>query len=89
MKPVSPIAKGYEAQEIVYAKDQPEYQPLPALPVNDVAGTIITRWKLTWRERLAILFGRDVFLNVMTFGTPLQPVSLFIGKTPLHEEPAI
>jgi hypothetical protein len=31
MKPVTPVIPGSTAREIVYAKDQPEYQPLPAI----------------------------------------------------------
>lgn len=73
MKPVSPILEGYEKYEVVYAKDQPPYLPLPTVPIGDF---LLTRWKLTWRERLAALFGRDFFLWVMTCNKPLQPLRL-------------
>lgn len=76
MKPVSPVVEGFQSLEVVFAKDQPEYLPLPALPVNssDETGTVVTRWKLTWKERFRVLFGGDLYLWMLTFGKPLQPV---------------
>lgn len=61
--------------EIVFAKDQPEYQPLPAVVVQFQGGevAVITRWRLSLRERLRVLFGGSLWLQQMTFGKPLQP----------------
>lgn len=73
MKPVQPIVKGFEHLEVVYAKDQPEYLPLPALPLN-LGNLILTRWRLTWRERIRIFFHGDLYLQVHTFRNPLQPL---------------
>jgi hypothetical protein len=75
MTPQSPVVRGFESAEIVFAKDQPEYLPLPALPVNGNQ-LIITRWKLSRVERLRVLFHGDVYLWMSTFGKPLQPVKL-------------
>lgn len=75
MKAISPVVPGFEHLEIVLAKDQPEYAPLPALPVDD-AHKLITRWHLTWRERLQILFRGDLYLWIWTFGERVQPVAL-------------
>jgi hypothetical protein len=64
--------------EVVFAKDQPEYLPLPAsVHIN---GLVTTRWHFGWRERLAILFGTNLYLQVHTFRAPLQPVKLTIGE---------
>ena len=73
MRPVSlsPTAS-IDGMEVVYAADQPEYQPLPVWRWPD--GTLITRWRLTWRERIRALLGGDLYLQVMTFGNPLQPL---------------
>lgn len=76
MRPISPVVAGQHESEIVFAKDQPQYIPLPALPVED--GLMLTRWRFTWRERLQILFFCDLYLWIRTFGKPLQPVSLEI-----------
>ena len=78
MKPVSPIIPGVDLPETVYAKDQPEYQPLPVFKNTD--GTILTRWKLSFWERLKVLFSGDVYLFVMTFNKPLQPLQMQVEK---------
>jgi hypothetical protein len=67
---VKPIE--FQEQNCVYAKDQPEYLPLPAFKFQD--GLVICCWGLSWRERVkALLFGR-LWLSVMTFNKPLQPL---------------
>lgn len=76
MTPVSPIVTGFESQEVIYAKDQPQYTPLPALKCNDETGTVITKWRLSWRERIQVLFSGSIWLYLMTFDRPLQPVLL-------------
>ena len=58
-------------KEIVIAKDQPQYIPLPAIIAKPY---VFTRWKLSWRERLRILFSGNLWLTVLTFGNPLQPI---------------
>ena len=55
---------------IVIAKDQPEYRGLPAYVVGD-ATTFC--WKLTFKERLKLLWTGELWHTVLTFGRPLQP----------------
>lgn len=69
--PVLPSQKETQVLEITFAKNQPEYLPLPAIKVDD--GTVITRWKLTWKERIKVLFFGNLFLQQLTFNSPLQP----------------
>jgi len=73
MKPVdvSPSLP-IEGQHVVYAADQPEYQPLPVW--RKPGGEVISRWQFSWRDRLAVLFGRDLYVEVLTFNQPLQPI---------------
>lgn len=78
MQPVSPVIPGLDAFELVIAKDQPEYQPLPAL-VTDV-GQVTTRWEFTQEERDLIAAGGDVFLSMQTYGHSLQPVMLAVAR---------
>lgn len=54
-----------------YAKDQPEYLPLPAHKTND--GIVTSCWKLSWLDKLIILFSGRVWLRLMTFNNPVQP----------------
>lgn len=69
--PVAP-SQPVDGGHTVYAADQPQYRPLPAWVRQN--GEVVTRWRLTWRERLAVLLGRDVYLGVSTYGAPLQPL---------------
>lgn len=74
LTPTSPIIRGFEGEEIIIAKDQPEYLPLPALPLSD--GSVVTRWKLSPVQRLIALVRGDIYLTVLTFHRALQPVML-------------
>lgn len=78
MKPVSPVIPGMQIDEVVYAADQPQYQPLPAFKC--VNGKILTRWELTDEERRLIAEQGYIYLAVSTFNQPLQPV--YLSATP-------
>lgn len=69
---MSPIE--FEQSNVVYAKDQPEYLPLPAHRSED--GCVSTCWRLSWCERLRLLLSGKIFLSVLTFNKPLQPLKL-------------
>ena len=84
MNPITPVLPSQlqtRDLEITFAKDQPEYRPLPAIKTSE--GTVITRWKLTWKERFAILFSGNLFLQQLTFNSALQP------QLPTIEEPKV
>ena len=87
MKAVSPIVRGLDLPETVYAKDQPQYDPLPVFKQED--GITLSRWHLTWRERLRVLFKGDVYLWMMTFNHPLQPVLLEVEEPRFGESERI
>lgn len=71
----------FEEQTVIFAKDQPEYLPLPAHVVpNDAQGTTIFCWKLTFRERVRLLFTGEIWHLVLTFRNPLQPQLLMMDK---------
>ena len=79
MTPVSPVlSEEFKDIEVVYAKDQPEYLPLPA--IRNSKGIVLSRWKLTDEERNAIHSGADLYLSVYTFNHPLQPVYLEVSS---------
>jgi hypothetical protein len=63
--------------KVVYAKDQPEYIPLPALRTPD--GRVTSRWRLEPNDLLLIQNGVDIYLTMHTFNGPLQPVQLTVG----------
>ena len=62
--------------EVIFAENQDEYESLPALQLDDRECTVVSRWKMSWRERLHVLFSGDLYVYVMTFGKPLQPYVL-------------
>jgi len=66
-------------EHIVYGASQPQYLPLPSFRDPGSHGTVITRWHLSWRDRLGLLLGRDLYLTLLTFGEPLQPLKPEVG----------
>lgn len=82
-------------QLVTYAKDQPEYLPLPTaqgqgqqhivyapLPHVRPAGPqvpVVSRWQLSEEERRLLVGGADVYLTLWTFWKPLQPIQLQVG----------
>lgn len=67
MKPVK-----FKGSNVVFAENQPEYLPLPAF--KDESGIVVSCWKMTWIERLKFLFTGRIYLQVLTFNKPLQPL---------------
>ncbi|HLX52873.1 MAG TPA: hypothetical protein VKR58_02975 [Aquella sp.] len=63
-----------KSNNVVYAENQPEYHPLPAL--RKANGRIMICWKLTWKERIKLLFTGKLYHQVLTFNYPLQPIIL-------------
>ena len=71
----------FPEQTVVYAKDQPEYLPLPAHKVpGSPEGEIVFCWQASWRERFRILFIGKLWHSVLTFNQPLQPQLLATEK---------
>lgn len=69
MKPIE-----FKQQNIVYAKDQKEYLPLPTF--KDPAGVVTSCWKMSLKERLTVLFKGKVYCSLWSFNQPLQPQEL-------------
>lgn len=74
MKPTT-----FKEQTIEIAKNQPQYQTLPAL-VDKKKGVVISCWKLSWREIFTLLWTRRLWLSTMTFNEPLQPLYPTVNK---------
>jgi hypothetical protein len=74
-----PVFDGFEEKEVVYAADQPQYNPLRTLVSRDHERRVISRWTLTDDQRQAIAGGADIFLTLLTFGEPLQPIQMAIS----------
>lgn len=77
VKEIIPGFKLPESELVIFAKDQPEYLQLPAWRSFDREdGMIVSRFKLTFKERLQILFSGSLWLSVLTFNTTLQPIKI-------------
>ena len=74
MKPIS-----FKEQTNVIAKDQPEYLPLPAM-IDINKGSVVCCWKLTFKERIKLLFSGLLWHKILTFGSSLQPQVLTVNK---------
>lgn len=88
MTPVSPVLdEKLASSEVVYAKDQPEYIPLPTL--RNSKGMVLSRWKLSDIEREAIALGADIHVCTCTFNQPLQPIRVDVICTQSDAEEII
>ena len=71
----------FPEQTTTFAKDQKQYNELPAHKrPDDIQGCVTCCWKLTWRERLTVLFRGTIWHQVLTFNFPLQPQRLTTEK---------
>ena len=57
---------------VTYGEGQKEYMPLPALRFDD--GTVVMCWKMSWKELFKIILHRKVWVSLLTFNNPLQPI---------------
>lgn len=73
MTPTAVPARAH-GRGVTFAEGQDQYENLPAWYTDDPEGAVITRWRLTWRERLGLLIGKPLWLYIWTFGHPLQPI---------------
>ncbi len=74
-----PVIKGLENREIVYAENQPQYIPLRTLVSDNRDQRVLSRWEPTPEQRKAIADGADVYLQLLTFGEPLQPIIMLVS----------
>lgn len=82
MKPVN-----FEHQNVVFAKDQPDYQSLPALKLDTPEGEVISCWGLSFKERIKVLFTGKIWVSLMTFNNPLTPSYLSVNRKDVYYHP--
>lgn len=70
---------------VVYGKDQSEYKPLPAERRGKPEyGEIVTCWELSSQERQIVAKEGKIWLSMLTFNRPLQPVLLSVVKPEIY-----
>lgn len=76
------VAPRTGAPEETIAEEQPDYLPITvgkyAVPPH-METALLTRWILTTEERQQVANGEDIYLMVLTFGQPLQPLQMQVG----------
>lgn len=68
----------FKGCNVTYAKNQPEYLPLPSHKAPD--GTVTSCWGLSFFERLQVALTGRIYLQVLTFNQPLQPLKMSTTK---------
>lgn len=82
MRPIN-----FKHQNVVFAEDQPEYQPLPALKFDTPQGEVVSCWKMTFKERIKVLFTGKVWLSLMSFNKPLTPSIVAVNRKDVYTHP--
>jgi hypothetical protein len=82
MKPVE-----FKHQNTVFAKNQPEYLPLPALKLDTPEGEVVSCWKLTFKERLRVLIFGEVWLSLTSYNKPLTPSFIAVNRKDIYSHP--
>lgn len=75
MKPIT-----FPEVNVEVAKNQSEYGTLPAFHSSEREGHVVSRWRPTFKERIRLAFGADIWVCVMTFGNALQPSVLTTSR---------
>lgn len=70
-------AINFKESNKTYAKKQPEYFPIDVL---DDDSQVISCWKLSFFERVRVLFIGKVWLSLLMFGKPLTPIKMTTKK---------
>ena len=75
------VAPRVGCPEVMLAEEQTEYLTCCVALVTYSDGTTgtMTRWKLDDEERAKIAAGEDIYLALMCFGQPMQPIQMIIG----------
>lgn len=66
-------ARNFKEKNVVFAEDQEEYTSLPAL-FEEEDGKATFSFKLSEEEIKQIVETGTIYLSVLTFGRPLQPI---------------
>lgn len=81
MKPIK-----FKECNTTYAKNQPQYNPLSAYrDTYSSEGYVVSCWKMSFIERLRILFTGKLWVNMMMFSQPLTPSRLSTKKSDAFE----
>ena len=69
MKPIE-----FEGANCIYGAGQREYLPLPAYKEDNERGLVVTCWELNEEEIKELIEKKRLYVGMMTFNKPLQPL---------------
>lgn len=75
----------FDGANVVYGAEQPEYIPLPAEKRPGLSGEIVTCWALSPDELKRVQETGVIFVSLLTFGQPLQPVLVSVDKPDVYD----
>lgn len=76
--------KKFNEVNVIYGEGQPEYLPLPAHKTE--SGEVTTCWELSPEEKKQVQETGVIWLSMLTFNHPLQPVLLKTEKPDFENE---
>lgn len=82
MKPIK-----FKEVNVEFAKNQDEYETLPALKLDTNEGEVISCWKLSFFERLKVLITGKVWLSLMSFNKALTPSFMSVNRKDVYSIP--
>ena len=77
--------KKFQEANVVYGEGQPEYKPLPAHKTKE--GQAIFCFELDEAERKKIAETGELWVSLLTFNQPLQPIFITINKSDIFNGP--
>ena len=76
----------FDGVNVIFGADQPEYKPLPAERIGKPeSGQIITCWDLSPDELKKVQETGQIFVSLLTFGQPLQPMLVSVEKPDAYD----
>jgi len=64
----------FEGANCIYGEGQKEYLPLPAYKEDNESGLVVTCWELNEEEIKELIEKKRLYVGMMTFNEPLQPL---------------
>ncbi len=77
-----PVAPRVGWPETMLAEEQEEYLTCCVATITYADGSVgtMSRWRLTDEERAKLVAGADLYLTLYTFGRPMPPINLEVGR---------
>ncbi len=75
----------FKDQNCIFAENQPEYLQLPVLKLDTKEGEVISCWKMSLYERIKCAITGRVWVSMMSFNRPINPIFITSNKHDLYK----